>query len=284
MAKVAVVQLHSSNDLADNMGRVRRFIGEAAAEGAALVAFPENCLYLGRADSGARPHLDLEGAEIGELQALATAGQIEVLLGSVPEAGLSAEPQHPQKVVYNTAVLLYPQSPGRLETPEPRTYRKIHLFDVSLPNRETFEESRFTAAGQEVVVAASRIGKLGLSVCYDLRFPELYRRLVDYGAEVLAIPSAFTYETGKEHWHTLVKARAIENLAYVLAPAQVGWGEGERRCFGHSMIIDPWGGIMAELAEEGEGMLLAEINLDFQRHIRLMFPALKHRKLFTSSG
>lgn len=300
MSRVAVIQMKSTPDLPSNLERVERWIGAAAAEGAELVAFPENCLYLGPNDAvpleqdqpplhetsgtdiepaaalriSGKPHLQLDGPEVQRLQMAANKHNIEVLIGSLPIAT-----DDPAKT-FNTSVLLYSASTGK-RAADPAIYRKIHLFDVALQNGETYHESMHVTPGTELQVTRCRAGALGLSVCYDLRFPELYRGLTAMGAELLAVPAAFTYETGKEHWHALLRARAIENLCYVLAPAQAGTPYPGRRCYGHSLIIDPWGSILAEAKEDREELLVAEINHDFQRHIRQKFPVLAHRKLFT---
>jgi nitrilase len=157
-------------------------------------------------------------------------------------------------------------------------YRKIHLFDVDLPRRdERYRESATMDFGDEYVVVPSPLGQLGLSICYDLRFPELYRRLVDDGATVFSIPAAFTAATGKAHWHSLLRARAIENLAYVVAAAQYGSHASGRRTFGHSVIIDPWGQVTAEL-ETGDGVVEADIDTALPGKLRAEFPVLKHRR------
>jgi predicted amidohydrolase len=159
-------------------------------------------------------------------------------------------------------------------------YRKIHLFDVDLADGTSFQESAHIAPGDEVVVAATPLGRIGLSICYDLRFPELYRRLVDAGAEVLAVPSAFTLHTGKDHWHPLLRARAIECQAWVLAPAQQGKHDsaGLRHSYGHALIADPWGTVVAERGE-GEGLCIAEIDLEVVRRVRAAMPVAAHRRL-----
>jgi predicted amidohydrolase len=157
-------------------------------------------------------------------------------------------------------------------------YRKIHLFDVDLPDGTKLLESQTVEAGVEPVVAQAPFGTLGLSVCYDLRFPELYRRLVDRGAIALAIPAAFTLTTGKDHWHVLLRARAIEQQCYVLAAAQTGHHYGRRRSYGHALIADPWGTVLAECGE-GEGVAVAEIDPDYVVKVRSAVPSLEHRRI-----
>ncbi len=158
-------------------------------------------------------------------------------------------------------------------------YRKIHLFDVKLPDRnEAYRESRSMYPGEDLVTVDTPIGRVGLSICYDLRFPEMYRLLVDDGATVFTVPAAFTVVTGKAHWHVLLRARAIENLAYVIAPGQYGSHPDNRSTFGHSLIIDPWGRVLAE-AVEGSRHVVADIDPDLPARLRSEFPALTNRRL-----
>ena len=158
-------------------------------------------------------------------------------------------------------------------------YRKLHLFDVDIPGeRQSYRESDYHAPGDDIVVADTRAGRLGLSICYDLRFPELYRHLSARGATLLGVPSAFTEATGRAHWHALLRARAIENLAWVVAPAQHGSHPGGRRTWGHTLIVDPWGGIVAERAA-GAGFVAADVDPRETARLRRAFPALDHRRL-----
>ena len=159
-------------------------------------------------------------------------------------------------------------------------YRKIHLFDIDLPGGPTFRESAHIAPGDDVVAVPTPLGVIGLSICYDLRFPELYRKLVDAGAEILTVPSAFTLQTGKDHWHPLLRARAIECQSWVLAPAQEGRhdDQGLRHSYGHALIADPWGTVVAECGD-GEGFCLAEIDLERVRRVRAAIPVEQHRRL-----
>jgi nitrilase len=159
------------------------------------------------------------------------------------------------------------------------TYRKIHLFDVDVPGRdEHYRESATLLPGADVVTVPSSAGVIGLTICYDLRFPELYRRLADAGATVFTVPAAFTEATGRAHWRTLLRARAIENLAWVLAAGQVGRHTNGRRTWGHSMIVDPWGRVVAERVE-GEGLVIADVDLTQVQTLRREFPVLGHRRL-----
>jgi predicted amidohydrolase len=200
------------------------------------------------------------------MSALARRLRVTLLLGSLPER-VPGDAR-----VRNTSVLLGPDG-GTVAV-----YRKVHLFDIDLPGMEHLKESKAVVPGDEVVLADTALGLVGLSICYDLRFPELYRELVRRGARVLCVPSAFTERTGRAHWEVLLRARAIENLAYVLAPAQVGHHGGGRTSHGQAMVVDPWGAVVAQVPD-GEGIALAE--LDFERLARLRrdLPALSHRRL-----
>ena len=158
-------------------------------------------------------------------------------------------------------------------------YDKIHLFDVNLPDREErYRESATIDAGSKPVVVATPLGRVGLAVCYDVRFPELFRHLQAQGAQILCLPAAFTAATGRAHWETLIRARAIENLCYVIAPAQSGTHENGRETWGDSMIVDPWGHVLDRVGEVGAGVAVAEIDLTLQQQVRERFPALNHRR------
>jgi predicted amidohydrolase len=262
----AVVQMTSTADVASNMDCAERLVTAAAARGASFVSLPENFAFLKSEGDPVPEAQDLDGDWVQRMASLATRHGITLLLGSIPER-ISGDAR-----VFNTSVVLGPD--GRMLG----SYRKIHLFDVVLPGLDPYQESRNVAAGETPVVVATAVGALGLSICYDLRFPELYRSLVAAGAEVLAVPAAFTERTGKDHWEVLLRARAIENLTYVVAPAQVGRHAPGRASHGHAMIVDPWGGILAQVAD-GEGFALAELDLERQARLRRELPALSHRRL-----
>jgi predicted amidohydrolase len=189
-------------------------------------------------------------------------------------AGTFAEASESDQRVYNTSALI--SETGRIAA----VYRKMHLFDVDLGESGggVFRESAFTAPGEEIVVAEMAFGKLGLSICYDVRFPELYREMAARGADWITVPSAFAPETGKVHWEILLRARAIENQAFVLAPAQCGRHSPDRASHGRSLIIDPWGRILAEAGDEPE-VVIADCDLDVLKRVRASLPALLHRKL-----
>ncbi|HLA77484.1 MAG TPA: carbon-nitrogen hydrolase family protein [Vicinamibacteria bacterium] len=262
----AVVQLNSSADTARNLATTERLVTEAARRGAGFVALPENFAYL-RSEGEPIPEAqDLGGPWAQRMAKLAREHQITLLAGSLPEK-VPGESR-----VYNSSLLFGP-SGERLAV-----YRKIHLFDIDVPGMEHLKESKAVAPGNEVMCAETPFGGLGLSICYDLRFPELYRKLTRQGARVLAVPSAFTDRTGKDHWEVLLRARAIENLAFVVAPAQVGVHGQGRASHGHAMIVDPWGSITAQVAD-GEGIALAELDFERQDRLRRELPALAHTRL-----
>jgi len=267
--QVAVVQLNSQDDVALNLERARHWIDEAAAAGAKLVALPENFAFMGEEARKRELAERLDGAFpgpiLGTLSEVAALRGVWILGGGMPEK--SDDPSRP----YNTSVLVDPK--GDIAA----TYRKVHLFDVSLPDGTSLRESAATSAGGEPVTAEVSGVRFGLSICYDVRFPELYRRLVEQGARVVTVPSAFTLTTGKDHWHALLRARAIENQVYVLAPAQHGKHPRGRLTYGKSIVVDPWGEVVAQCSE-GEGFALARLDFDYQDRVRNALPALLHRR------
>jgi predicted amidohydrolase len=261
----AVVQMTSTADVEANWEQARGLIARAAAAGAQLVATPENTLYLGPPESKVSLAEPLDGPQCRRFSALARELGIELLLGSFAERAAVSGKCH------NTSVLFGRDGAIRA------VYRKIHLFDVDVPGGASYRESAHVAAGAEAVVADSALGRLGMSICYDLRFGNLYRALVERGAEVLAIPAAFTMTTGRAHWEVLVRARAIECQAHVLAPAQSGRHDdpGLRESFGHAMIVDPWGQVLA-MAADGPGVALAELELGRVESTRRAIPVGSH--------
>lgn len=269
--RVAVVQLTSQEDVSRNLGRVRELVGRAAAEGARLVALPENFAFMGEeakkrelAETLPRAGRDPAGPIAMALGELAARHGTWILGGGMPER--HSDPARP----FNTSVLFDPK--GMVVA----TYRKVHLFDVSLPDGTTIRESDASTAGSEAVTAEVLGVRVGLSICYDVRFPELYRRLVDQGARVVTVPAAFTLATGKDHWHVLLRARAIENQVYVLAPAQHGRHPKGRQTYGKSIVVDPWGEVVAQCSE-GEGIATAELDFSYQDRVRTALPSLLHR-------
>ena len=266
--KVAVVQMTSGPDVERNLGVVETLVREAASDGAKVIVVPECFAYLGpeKGKLAIAERLPDGGPILARMQALAKSVAVELVLGGFYEKGTSPEKSK------NACVHL--DASGSVRA----VYRKIHLFDVDLPDGTKLEESATVEPGRDIVVTDTAFGKLGLSVCYDVRFPELYRALVDLGAVAMAIPAAFTLTTGKDHWHVLLRARAIESQSYVLAAAQTGHHHGERRSYGHALICDPWGVVLAECGE-GEGFASAFIDPDLVARVRASLPSLKHRVL-----
>ncbi|HEX6769736.1 MAG TPA: carbon-nitrogen hydrolase family protein [Candidatus Binatia bacterium] len=262
----AAVQMLASDDKASNLAEAERWVREAAGLGARLVVLPEVFIWRGNKKLEREFAEAIPGPTANKLGELARELNIFLLGGSILEA-IPASPK-----TYNTSLLFDPS--GNLVA----AYRKIHLFDVDLANGVSLRESETRAHGGDVVAVQTELGTLGLSVCYDLRFPELYRSLADRGAHMIFVPSAFTAFTGQAHWETLLRARAIENQTYIIAADQYGKSPKSFECHGHSMIVDPWGSILAELPD-GAGVITAEIDLDHLEKVRADLPALRHRRL-----
>ncbi len=265
---VAAIQLNSTPDMAGNLARAREFVIQAKGLGAELVALPEHFAYLGPEDQNPPSAQPLQGPLVREFGALARELGIYLLLGSFPEITAPDSPPH------NTSVLL--GKDGAILA----TYRKIHLFDVDLAVGPTYHESRCVSPGQDIVATAlpGTPFTAGLAICYDLRFPELFRCLLAKGADLIILPAAFTLATGRDHWEVLVRARAIENQAYIISPAQWGRHSPGRRSYGHSLIVDPWGTILAQ-APDTEGVILAELDHARLLRLRRQMPCLEHRRL-----
>ena len=269
MTIIAAVQINGSSDIERNLSTTERLVREAAECGATFIATPEATTYLGPHDKKIKLAEPLDGPTHRRLGRLAQELSITLLVGSVAERCDDSK-------AYNTSLMFGPD--GEILA----SYRKMHLFDVDLSasGGVCFKESDTTARGNDLVVVDTSVGRVGLSICFDLRFPEVYRALVDQGAEILTVPSAFTLMTGKDHWHTLLKARAIENQAWVIAPGQ--WGahddKGLRMSYGHSVIIDPWGTVVAECGD-GEGFCLAKFDPDRAGRIRSQLPMGANRAL-----
>lgn len=264
--RVAVCQLNARDDRAANLRVARDLLGRAAEAGADLAVLPEYVDYLGPTAGLPKPEpVDGEFAQF--FADAARELRMWVLAGSFHEAGPDAE--H----TFNTS-LVFDRDGGLAAV-----YRKIHLYDVEIPGRVSYQESRGVAPGEAPVVVDVDGVPLGLSICYDLRFPELYRRLaVDGGARVVAVPAAFMMHTGRDHWEVLLRARAIENQCFVVAAGQIGDHEPSRTCFGRSMVIDPWGTVLAQ-APDTVGVSVADLDLDRLEQIRLELPSLSNRRL-----
>ncbi|MGH8283073.1 MAG: carbon-nitrogen hydrolase family protein [Gammaproteobacteria bacterium] len=266
--KVAALQMNSVADVPTNLREAGKLMAKAAAQGAQLVVLPENFALMANNDAErvAAGELDGSGTIQDFLAEKAANLRIWIVGGTLPV--LADEDK-----VY-ACCPVYNASGERVAQ-----YDKIHLFDVQVNTAgERYNESACTEAGDRAVVVDTPFGKLGLSVCYDLRFPELYRELTAQGAELFSVPSAFTRTTGQVHWELLNRARAVENLAFVIAAAQTGHHPSGRETWGHSMIVDPWGEILAERAVDS-GVVMTVIDSEQQARLRIRFPALQHRRL-----
>ena len=264
--RAAVVQLASGNDRNTNLDAAEAGIREAAGQGARLVVLPEVSTWRGPKASEPSAVEAIPGPSFERFSRLAASLGIVLCPGSLLET--SPDPDRP----YNTTCLI--GSDGALLA----RYRKIHLFDVDVPGGVRVRESDQRTPGADIVTCGTPLGCIGLSICYDLRFPELYRRAVQAGAEILLVPSAFTAPTGAAHWEVLVRARAIESQCYVLAANQTGRSPHGFDDWGHSMIVDPWGRVLANL-ESATGVAVAEIDLDALARIRAELPSLRHDRL-----
>jgi predicted amidohydrolase len=266
--RVALCQMRSGQDIGENLRVAEKLIREAGNGGADIAALPEMFTYLGSAAGRAAAAELVPGPTTERLATIARERDMWVLGGSVIELDGDR--------LYATSVLL--DRVGELVA----RYRKIHLFDVDLPGQPPFRESSTFTPGDQLVTHDTDAGRIGLSICYDIRFPELYRGLMVMGAEVLFVPAQFQYETGKDHWEPLLRARAIENQCFVVAPGQWGtFGDPARgrRSFGHSMVVDPWGRVLVNAPEEGDGVWFADLDMAELRRIRQVLPALQHRRL-----
>jgi predicted amidohydrolase len=261
---LAVSQMTATDDIDENLRACARLCLQAAQAGAALLVLPECFAFLGRGDGDLLAMMEpLEGPLFARFRRLAVEHGLELCFGGFPE-------RHTDTHAWNSHVVVGVDGVVR------SVYRKIHLYDVVLPSF-TLRESAATSPGRDLVIDESAVGRLGLTVCYDLRFPELYRALAARGAEVLLVPAAFTLTTGKEHWEVLLRARAIENQCYVAAAAQTGRHNEKRESYGHAMIVDPWGTVVAQ-CRDGEGIAVARIDRAFLETIRARVPVWQHRR------
>jgi predicted amidohydrolase len=262
----AAIQMLASEDKEANLRHAESAVREAAGRGARMAALPEVFNWRGDKTDEKKNAEPLAGPTAERMARLARELKIYLLAGSFPEDIPEA------RKCYNTSLLFDPD--GR----QLARYRKIHLFDVAIPRGVTALESETREHGADVVTAETEFGRVGLTVCYDLRFPELYRALVDQGAKIIFVPAAFTAFTGEAHWEPLLRARAIENQVYVIAPDQIGHNPKSFSTYGNSMIVDPWGRILAR-APDKPSVITAEIDLDYLAAVREELPALKHRRL-----
>jgi predicted amidohydrolase len=265
--KISALQLNSQPNLDKNLEETYKLVKKAANDGADFVALPENFAFMGDEKKRLKQAEEISSMVEKSLVEWAKEFEIYLLGGGYPVPAENGK-------VYNRAALLNPKG----ETIA--VYNKIHLFDVELSEKETYRESDMVQSGRDVVVAdLPEFGmKAGLSICYDVRFPELYRKMVKQGAHVLFVPAAFTRPTGKAHWEILLRARAVENSAFVVAPAQTGKHGKRRETYGHALIIDPWGNILADAGVE-PGMAMTEVKLGDLKEVRRKLPSLEHRVL-----
>lgn len=269
----AAVQMQAGPNKDANLAAARDFVARAADGGAALIALPE--VFAWRGPQSDEPEIaePRDGAVAEFASECAKRHGVHLVAGSFLETANEPERSEDEHRAYNTTLVFDPE--GRAVG----AYRKIHLFDVSIQGQVDIKESDTRRAGDEPVVVETELGKIGLAICYDLRFPELFRRLADDGAEIVVMPSAFTEPTGRAHWHSLVRARAIENQCYFIAPNQYGETRYGFSDYGHSLIVDPWGEVLADGG--GDGPHLVEAKLDAARlaEIRSGLPALEHRRI-----
>lgn len=263
----AAIQMTSKPDLEKNLSEAEELIELAVRKGAELIGLPENFAFLGKEEDKLAQAETIALKSEKFLKTMAQRFQITLLGGGFP---VPVEANSTK--AYNTALVI--DKDGN----EVACYRKVHLFDVNVPDGNTYLESSTVMAGEDFppIYFSEELGNIGLSICYDVRFPELYRYLSAKGADILCVPAAFTAYTGKDHWKVLLQARAVENTCYVIAPAQTGNHYARRYTHGHAMIIDPWGVILAD-AEETPGMAIADINPTRLEQVRQQMPSLQHR-------
>jgi predicted amidohydrolase len=263
--RAAAVQTSSGEDKSRNLRTAFALVEQAAAAGAQLIALPEMFAFYGRPAQILAAAEEIPGPTSQALCDLARRLAVTLVAGSLCER--STQPAKG----YNTSLIIGPDGTVLAQ------YRKRHLFDVQMAGQVSCRESSWLLAGEKICATSTDCGRIGLAICYDLRFPELFRELVDAGCELFCIPSAFTLATGRDHWEVLLRARAIENQAYVIAPNQFGQHTPGLTTYGHSMIIDPWGTVLATAAD-GEGVIMAEIDLARVVAVREQLPALVHRR------
>ncbi|OGT30676.1 MAG: hypothetical protein A3E87_06865 [Gammaproteobacteria bacterium RIFCSPHIGHO2_12_FULL_35_23] len=269
MTKIAAIQLCSTNDLNKNLQTAACLIKEAAQTGAKLAVLPEMFPLLG---TDPKELLAIkENYGTGKIQDFlkeqAINNNLWIAGGTIPLSSAQSNKVFAACIIYNNL--------GH----QVACYNKIHLFDVVISEKEFYKESTVTEPGNTLVVIDSPIGKLGIAVCYDIRFPSLFTSLLNLGAEVFAIPTAFTVKTGIAHWHTLTRARAIENLCYVVGACQFGTHANGRQTYGHSLIVEPWGQIIQEIQEPRTGIVCAEIDLAYLHKLRASLPTQKHQRI-----
>ncbi len=273
--KIALLQMTSGADMAANIARFEALAAEAAGKGAGFIATPENSFYMDEPGKPRPLYTQANHPGVKAASEVAKKYGVSLLLGSVAVLPDGASVEEGAKT-YNRSILF--SAKGEIAA----VYDKIHLFDVEVGDGQNYKESAKIIPGNKAVVATTPAGNLGMSVCYDVRFPQLFRDLAQHGAEILAVPAAFTQVTGEAHWHTLLQARAIENGCFVIAPAQCGTHPGNRKTFGHSLVVDPWGKVLADGGTK-EGVVLADIDMNRVKQVRAAIPSLQHDRRFQST-
>lgn len=264
MPRLAAIQMNSGTDPQHNLQRAHEGVQQAAQQGAQLVLLPEMFLSL---DGSRYAQIAADPGYVQTLAGWARQYQLWLVAGAVPMTSPDGDPR------VRSASLVF-NDQGELVA----RYDKIHLFDADVGDAHNrYRESERFAPGEELVVVDTPVGKLGLAICYDLRFPGLFQRLREQGAEIISVPAAFTYTTGEAHWQVLLRARAIETQCYVLAANQCGWHDDQRRTWGHSQIIDPWGQVLTELADE-PGVVVADVDLELLADVRRRMPLEQHKR------
>jgi predicted amidohydrolase len=270
IVRAACVQLNSAPDMATNLAAIAPMLQAAKNQGAQFIALPENATMIA-ADAAARmakafpaathPAMPFFSAQARELGVWLLCGSLTI--------------KRDDGRLDNRSVLFAPDGTVAAH------YNKIHLFDATVAQGENYHESATVAPGDRAVVATTALGKIGLTICYDMRFARLYRDLAKGGAEIITVPAAFTVPTGQAHWHALLRARAIETGCFIVAPAQGGTHEGGRKTYGHSLVVDPWGAVIAEAADDTPQIIFADLNLDDVARVRAMLPSLQHDRDYT---
>lgn len=265
--KVAAIQLNSQPDVNVSLNEVKERVREAAEAGAELICLPENFAFLGDEREKLKQSAEISAQVEKKLPELANQFGVTIIGGGYPAQAGNGK-------IYNRSIVVNPE--GKIAA----TYDKIHLFDVDITEEETWRESDTVQAGnrETVVYTSDNLPAIGLSICYDLRFPELYRKMSEQQARILTVPSAFTRPTGEAHWEPLLRARAIENSCYLIAAAQTGQHGEKRKTWGHSLIIDPWGKILANAGTE-PGVIYADLDMEYLKEVRQKLPSLEHRVL-----
>ncbi|MDZ7754983.1 carbon-nitrogen hydrolase family protein [Rhodohalobacter sp.] len=265
--KAAAIQLNSQPDVNVSLNKVEKRVREAAEAGAKLICLPENFAFLGDEREKLKQSAEISKQVEKRLPELAKQFGVTINGGGYPTQAGNGK-------IYNRSIVVNPN--GKIVA----TYDKIHLFDVDISDEETWRESDTVQAGKReaVVYKSDNLPAIGLSICYDLRFPELYRKMADEGVEIITIPSAFTRPTGEAHWEPMMRTRAIENSSFLIAAAQTGVHGEKRKTWGHSMIIDPWGKILADAGTE-PGVIYADLDMEYLKEVRKKLPSLEHRVL-----